>query len=283
MVPSDTIQGDTMSQSYIKAFDTENPEVPAAELACVKADFTRYVHVGTPTNHSTIQPRTRPLTVGVSRLQGLVASMQCVVGGPVRHGVLLHYGLDNNMGFDVMLQVVCLSYWPTETKNYSYVEPADGYTLDGNGGLVHDAAALTNWYGQNGPGTRYARNVVIDRNADGTWTAFDAAQDVRSTIFPYELQITGLINDNNMGANDLLRIEPIAEPWRRMMDGTGGHIDDLFHQGAAWVPVGVTIDDQQHPRTYTNKAADLGSPCPYACPNTKFNFYMRGFPRRKGC
>lgn len=282
-VSSDTIQGDTSTQNLLKARNTENQWVRDAELSCVKADFTRYVHVGTPTIHSAIQLRALPLTVGVSKLQTLIDALPCANGGAVQHGVLLHYGLDSNMQFDVMLQVVCLSY-ASEDSKYSYTEPGGGYTLDGTGALVYDAAALAKWYGSNGPGARYASNVVVDHNASNVWTKFSSAKDVRSTIYPFQTQIMGLVNDNKLGPNGLLRIDPISEPIERRRDGAGGYNEVDYHQGAAWVPVGVSLDNTFYPQTpFKNKAADLGSPCPYTCPNTKFKFKFTGLEPREGC
>lgn len=280
---TDTAQGDSLQDTAQLLFVTKNKWVGARELACIKADFNKYVHVGKPSQHTQIQQRKDSLKVGVGKLHDLVKNLSCSNTDALQHGVVLHYGLDDGMRFDVMLQVVCLDYWPNDSNKYSYNAPAHGYTLDITGTLVYDATALAKWYGTNGPGTRYAQNVVIDRNADNTWTAFDPDRDVRSTIFPYEEQITGLINDNNLDKDSLLLIEPIAEPVDRKPTAAG-YVEKGYHQGAAWVPVNLTVDDTLYEGyDFKNKAADLGSPCPYACPTSKFLFPQMGLKPREGC
>lgn len=281
--PTDTAQGDSLQDKAHLRLVTKNKWVGARELACIKADFKKYIHVGKPTDHKEIELRMLPLTVGVGKLHDLVKNLSCINDGDFQHGVVLHYGLDESLRFDVMLQVVCLDYWPNDSNKYSYDAPAHGYALASTGTLVYDATALAKWYGTSGPGTRYAQNVVIDRNADNAWTAFDPDQDVRSTLFPYQEQITGLINDNNLDKDSLLLIEPIAEPVDRKPTATG-YDEKGYHQGAVWVPVNFTVDDTTYPGyPYKNKAADLGSPCPYACPTSKFLFPQKGLKPREGC
>ncbi|MBX2980481.1 MAG: hypothetical protein KF905_14430 [Flavobacteriales bacterium] len=280
--PSNTAQGDSLQDKAHLRLVTKYKWVGARELACIKADFKKYIHVGKPTYHKEIELRMLPLTVGVGKLHDLVKNLSCSNEGDFQHGVVLHYGLDDGLRFDVMLQVVCLKFFSNDSNKYSYDGSAHGYTLDGAGGLVYDANAYSKWYGLNGPGTRYAQNVVIDRNADGTWTAFDPGRDAGSTIYPYQEQLTDLVADNKLGMDSLLLIDPIAEPVDRKPTAAG-YEEKGYHQGAAWVPLGVTIDDESHPRAYQNKAADLGSPCPYACPTSKFFFPKIGLEPRKGC
>jgi len=270
-------------QAVEPSIDSQEPWVTASELKCMTDDFNKYIHVGTPASHAPIQLRALPLTVGVGALQALVSGLKCSKGDLVSHGVLLHYGLDGRMGFDVMLQLVCTDHYASDST-YTYDEPKEGYTLDGTGALVLDTNALAKWYASKGPGTRYAANVVLDHNANDQWTAFNKDKDVRSTIFPYQLRLTELIKDNDLGADDLLRIVPVAEPRTRREDGEGGYVETGYHQGAAWVPEGVTLDDKAYVNTpYKNKAADLGHPCPYTCPKDKFKFRDKGLPPRSSC
>jgi hypothetical protein len=283
--PQTPVSAEALAQrrAYALYFATEDPAVGARELQCVQSDFNATIHQGEPQDHAAIRPRQLPLELRVEALQQLVADLACSNGTDIAHGVVLHYGLDGDLRFDVMLQVLCLTH-DANADSLAYAAEEVGYTLDGSGGLVVDSLALSHWYGPGGHGERYASKVVVRHDTGGPWTAYADTVDVRATIFPYELHLSGLIAHNALGGQDLLRIVPIAEPFTRDDDGNGGYVETGFHQGAAWVPVGVDLDDAQDINApFRNKAADLGAPCPYACPGALFTFSVKGLPKRSGC
>ena len=270
-------------QASSTGYGTEYPYVGASELQCVEDDFAAHIHQGEVQDHAPIQPRVLPLELRVEELQGLVDQLACNNGSDIGHGVVLHYGLDSDLRFDVMLQVLCLAYDPNDST-YTYAEEAHGYTLDGSGGLVYDSLALSAWYNVGGRGHRYAQKVVIRHDTDGPWAAFDADVDVHATIFPYEQRIQALITDNTLDGRYLLRIVPIALPMTREEVGKDSYLETGFHQSAAWVPVDLRLDDTVDSNApYRNKAADAGMPCPDTCPQASFRFSQQGLKKRDGC
>jgi hypothetical protein len=267
----------------MEIYATADPHVPKSELECVVNDFNAHIHKGDTQQHTQILPRQAPLVVAVGELQAAVDALSCGNGHALTHGVMVHYGLDAEDRFDVMLQVLCLDH-DEATKEFSYEHAEDGFTLDGSGNMVYDTDAHAYWYASSGPGARYASKVVIRHATGGQWAQYNDSIDVRSTIYPFQVQLNHLIAHNGLGSESLLRITPIAEPKERRSDGAGGYIENGFHQACAWVPEGIDLDDTAYASTpYLRKAADLGAPCPFHCPGTPFTFKTSGLPARSGC
>ncbi len=259
----------------------------AHEMTCVRADFPKYVQQTTSGSKKPFEPRNPALQVTVNALQNAVAAAeQACAGAPGvkgEHAVIVHHGLLTNGEYDAFIQVVCLSYDENDGK-YTYAATDDGYTVDGQGGMVYDATGHTKWYASGGPGDRYASKTFIMHEPGGSWTAYDAASDRRAMVFPYEQELALLIAHNDLSGTSMLLIEPYAEATLREDLGGGQYNEKGYFHGVAWVPVDIVLDDTidiQHP--FKAKAADLGAPCPVNCAGEKFKFPTSGAKPRTTC
>ncbi len=268
----------------IAPFGTFHPYVGMSELTCVMNDFGTHIQQGDSTKHDPISTAGSWLTVRVSALLDAVASAGgCPNGAPVQHGVAVHYGLDSTYGLSVALQVFCLPY-DSSTKHYTYPETKDLYLIDAQGKLTFVKDGLLAWQAAGGPGATYASRVFIDRDNDGTWSAFDPDVDVNSTLFPYEGRLDALISDNGLDSTSALVLAPISVPRSRVPKEGSGYIEKGYHQAIAWMPKDVAVNDTTYGTAlYKHKAADLGSPCPEYCAPAEFQFMSKGLEPRNGC
>lgn len=265
-------------------FGTHHPYVGISELTCVMDDFGTHIQQGDSAAHDPIDTKNSLLTIGVDALQEAVADAGgCANAGPVAHGVVVHYGLDSTNQLAVALQVLCLQYDST-TKSYTYPDNKDLYLPDAQGELTLVKDGLLTWKAAGGPGAAYASRVFIDRDNDGTWTAFDPNVDVNSSIFPYEGRLTALITDNGLDSTGRLKLAPISVPRSRTPKEGGGYIEKGYHQSIAWMPKDVAVNDSTYGTAlYKHKAADLGNPCPEYCADVAFQFMSQGLEPRSGC
>ncbi|MBL0036425.1 MAG: hypothetical protein IPP26_11865 [Flavobacteriales bacterium] len=279
IVVQDTIK---MIRSWYKEkFDTEFPQGRPKEVLCGRLDFEKYIHYGSPSSHDTIGPGT--VKINVLSLKNAISALTCVSADQIKHGIIVHHGLDLNNDYTAFLQIVCLTY-DAGTKEYKYEQKASGYTLNSSGILIPDPEGLTKWNDQGGPGHDYLSKVVLDRNATNTFVQYTYGTDVRSQIFPFETEIDELIADNHLRPEEFILLEPISEPQERIDNANGTYTERGFQQCVVWTPVGRTLDevfDTNEP--YKNKVADLGSPCPVTCAGVKFKFRKRGLRPRVNC
>lgn len=266
------------------SFGTEHPYVGISELTCVMDDFGTHIQQGDSAAHDPIGTKSSLLTIGVGALQKAVtAAGGCGVAGPVTHGVVVHYGLDSNHELAVALQVLCLPYDST-TKTYTYPDSKDLYLPGVQGKLTLVKDGLLAWKAAGGQGAAYANRVFIDRDNNGTWTAFEKNMDVNSSIFPYEGRLSSLIADNGLDSTSMLVLVPISVPRSRTPKEGGGYIEKDYHQSIAWMPKDVAVNDTTYGTAlYKHKAADLGNPCPEYCADVAFQFMSQGLEPRSGC
>ncbi|HRH37114.1 MAG TPA: hypothetical protein PK760_02140 [Flavobacteriales bacterium] len=263
---------------------TEHPYVGIAEYNCVTSDFGYHIHQGVAGSHGSISTFGSALSIRVSELQRVVKEMPpCTDAGPVQHAVIVRYGLNKDFALSAALQVLCLSY-DTTTKEYSYPVSSDCYLIGSDANLTFTDKGLDTWYDTNGDGDTYAERVFIrSKDPGNTWAPYTYDVDVRATVFPYEGRIDSLIANNDMTGDDLLELVPMAVPRTRSASG-GGYIEEGYHQSMLWVPSNVIIDDVFiASASFKNKAADLGTACPFTCPTELFKFLDQGLPPRGDC
>ncbi|MBK6343778.1 MAG: hypothetical protein IPF41_14645 [Flavobacteriales bacterium] len=262
-------------------FGTEHLYVPKGELACAEADFTDHIHQGDSTSHAPIPLPSGGIQVKCSALLSALDAVEpCEPSGPIVRGVVVHYGLNSN-AFDVRLQLLCLKYNDT-TEEYEYAESDDCYRIKADGSLQLETGGLVAWRAAGGGWANYAARVMIKSDYNSAWVRLHAESEPNSAIHGEDV-VRGLIAQNGLSEGELSLV-PIATPQYRALLPDSTYEERGFHQGLAWVPVGVDLDDS----TYTNepfraKALDVGSPCPHLCPNTPFQFWTAATSPRHTC
>lgn len=283
---SDTISlasaGAALKAAMVAPYGTEHNYVPAKELNCAETDFTDHLHVGDPNTHNPFGPPAGGIEVKVADLLSkLDAVSTCTPTGPIERCAIIHFGLNSSDEFDVRLQFLCLTY-DTHTKEYSYPDSKDCYAILPNNMLDFESDGLVAWRASGGGWHNYENKVVILSGTGGSWAKVDPVYEPNAVVFS-EAELRALIADNKV-EQGMLGIVPIATPETRTPISGGGYDEQGFHQGAAWVPVGVTLDGTAYPGTpYKNKALDLGDPCPHACPTVPFEFWTIGTAPRSSC
>ncbi|MBL7951135.1 MAG: hypothetical protein JNM62_05395 [Flavobacteriales bacterium] len=268
--------------SSFKVWGTHYAQVPKTELQCAIADFAAHVQLGDTATHAPFDVRTGGINVQVSALLALLDSLAvCPVSGPIERAVIVHYGLNDSDAFDVRLQLRCLSYDELE-ETYTYAASNDCYLVKPDGDLSFIPNGLLAWRDSTGGWTNYRKNVVVQSDTDGPWATLDLLREPNAMVHG-EDDIRALIKDNEL-EEGFLSIVPIAEPEQRTRIDDKDHAEEGFHQGVAWIPVGVELDDEKYEdRPFHAKACDLGSPCPPGCPTAPFIFHRSGTPPRAEC
>lgn len=263
-------------------YGTEHSYVPAKELQCAESDFSDHLHLGDPSTHQPFGPPPAGLQVKVANLLAVLDAVDpCEPTGPIERCVIIHFGVDDSDYFDVRLQFLCLTYDST-SKEYTYPESKDCYAILANNTLSFEQDGLVAWRASGGGWFNYANNVVILSGTGASWAKLDDATEPNAGVFS-EVALRALIADNKL-EEGLLSIVPIATPEKRTPTPGGGYDEQGYHQGAAWVPVGVTLDGVTYPNeAYKNKALDLGMPCPVTCPQMAFTFWTSGTAPRSTC
>ncbi|MBK8228398.1 MAG: hypothetical protein IPK70_14645 [Flavobacteriales bacterium] len=264
-----------------EVFGTEHLHVPKGELACAEADFADHIHYGDSASHAPIPMPSGGIQMKVSELLTVLGSVEpCEPNGPIERGVVVHYGLNNASEFDVRLQVLCITY-DEATEEYEYAGSDDCYRIKADGSLESEPGGLAAWKATGG-WHRYASRVMIRSNSDPVWNRIDAAVEPNSAIHG-EDAVRDLITQNGLSEGEVALV-PIATPSFREMEPDSSYEERGFHQGLAWVPVGVDLDDSIYVNEpFRAKALDVGSPCPHLCPNTPFKFWVTATPPRHTC
>lgn len=264
-----------------EVFGTEHLHVPKGELACAEADFTDHLHLGDSASHAPI-----PLPAGGIRvkcadlLSALNGVEPCEPTGPIARGIVVHYGLSARDEFDVRLQLLCLKY-DVASEEYHYADSKDCYQIKADGSLDFVPDGLTAWR-TTGGWHNYANRVMIRSNSNSRWTRIDAATEPISGLHG-EDAVRDLIAQNRL-EDGMLAFAPIATPQYREQLPDSTYDERGFHQGVAWVPVGVDLDDSTYKEEpFRAKALDLASPCPHSCPTKKFKFWDKGTAPRQSC
>lgn len=248
---------------------SEKPPVGLTEFKCLTDDFKDRIQKRTVGPDS---PITVPSGLRLTRSSlesHLVSDNQCKVVDDEQRGIVVHFGLDDNLEFAIALEFVCLLANPdaggSQLENVGTAYPLVGSSLG-------SALSLKDWYyDTDGPGRRYAEKVVIDRYGDGQFEPFEMGRDVQSVTFPYEAEIKLLIDQTDITSNEYLELVPIASPgaWKQL--GTTDFLLYDFGQGVAWKEHGAALTNAHDPsKPFEDKAAELGSPCPPNCPIIKF-------------
>jgi hypothetical protein len=253
------------------------PYMYKSELLCVAANFASSIRLGPVSAPTPIALFSHPFRVGDLKA-ALPGQGACAPGQGNIAGVVVHYGLDPAMRFDVALEFVCLR---PDSGTYRYhIGTATTYYRIADGRLVDQHQGISNW--DMDEGKRYADHVVLQLATDSAYTSFEPGRDVTSTVLRYDGQLDLLIAQNGLLDSDSLDLVPICQPRSRTMSG-GGYIGHGLHQGISVIPVGITLDNVSYGpgHEYKAKAADFGSPCPpYEIDAV---FPEHGLPRLPGC
>ncbi len=262
-------------------YGTEHQYVPAAELGCAEADFRDHLHVGDLASHRPFGPPSNGLVVKVAEvLSALNGVSVCEPVGQIERCVIVHVGLDSLSQFDVRLQFLCLTY-DNATEEYTYPKSEACYRIDTDSTLKYEEKGLEDWRAKDGGWDLYESHVVILSGTGASWAMLDGRTEPNAGVFS-EVELRALIDQNSL-EDGLLSLVPIATPEMRKPI-TGGYDEQGFHQGVAWLPMGVELDDSTYVGApYRNKALDLSIPCPDACPQVAFRFWTTGTAPRSSC
>ncbi len=262
-------------------FGTEHLHVPKSELMCAMGDFDGHLHQGDSTSHAPIPMPSGGLQVKVAELLTVLDAVEpCTPAGPIKRGVVVHYGLTADSEFDVRLQVLCLTYNET-SEEYEYAASDDCYAIKTDGSLQFITGGLAAWKASGG-WNRYVDRVLIQSDNGSPWKRIDTEVEPNSAIHG-EDAVRQLIEQNGLeeGRLDLV---PIATPQYRVMKPDSSYDERGFHQGLAWVPAGMDLSDSTYKdEPFRAKALDLGTPCPHACPQRSFAFWTKGTAPRHTC
>ncbi|HRD54097.1 MAG TPA: hypothetical protein PKY96_15770 [Flavobacteriales bacterium] len=263
-------------------FGTEHRHVPKGELACAQADFASHLHQGDSANHVPIGLPAGGIQVKCSALLSALDAVEpCAASGPIERGLVVHFGLTANKEFDIRLQLLCLTYNDT-TEEYQYGDSKDCYRIKSDGSLEFQANGLAAWKTTGGGWHNYASQVMIKSDSQSGWTRINPATEPNSAIHG-EDAVRDLIAQNDLSEGELALV-PIATPQYRALLPDSTYEERGFHQGVAWVPVGIVLDDSTYTgKPFQAKALDLGSPCPQSCPGQPFTFLGAGTAPRHAC
>lgn len=263
-------------------FGTEHLYVPKSELACVEADFAAHLHHGDSVSHAPIGLPAGGIRVKCADLLTVLNAVEpCTPTGPIARGIVVHYGLTTSNLFDIRLQLLCLKY-DDSTEEYEYPESLDCYRIKTDGSLEFESGGLTAWRAAGGGWSNYASAVMIKSDSQSGWTRIDAMSEPNSGIHSEDV-VRALIAQNELEEGELAFV-PIATPQFREMLPDSTYDERGYHQGVAWVPVGVDLTDSTDvDAPFLAKALDVGSPCPHACPRKPFQFWTSGTAPRHNC
>lgn len=262
-------------------FGTEHLYVPKSELMCAMADFDGHLHQGDSTSHAPIPMPEGGIQVQCSALLTALDGVEpCTPTGPIERGVVVHYGLTADSEFDVRLQLLCLTYNET-SEEYEYAASDDCYAIKTDGTLQFIAGGLAAWKSTGG-WNRYVDRVLIQSDNSSPWKRIDTEVEPNSAIHGEDV-VRALIEENELGEGKL-DLVPIATPQYRVINPDSSYDERGYHQGLAWVPADIQLDDSTYADApFKAKALDVGSPCPHACPMKPFAFWTRGTAPRHGC
>jgi hypothetical protein len=263
-------------------FGTEHLHVPKGELACAEADFAAHLHHGDSTNHAPIGLPAGGIHLKCAELLTVLDAVEpCRPTGPIARGVVVHHGLTTGNLFDIRLQLLCLTY-NESTEEYEYQESADCYRIKTDGSLQFESGGLTTWRAAGGGWHNYASTVMIKSDSQSGWTRIDADNEPNSGIHGEDV-VRKLIAQNELEEGQLALV-PIATPQYREMLADSTYDERGYHQGVAWVPVGVELNDSTYEdEPFRAKALDIASPCPHFCPTKKSKLWTNGTAPRHTC
>ena len=263
-------------------YGTEHQYVPAAELGCAEADFRDHLHVGDLASHRPFGPPSNGLVVKVAEvLSALNGVSVCEPVGQIERCVIVHVGLDSLSQFDVRLQFLCLTY-DSATAEYAYPKSDDCYRIQSDSSLMMEPDGLLYWRASGGGWNLYEEHVVILSGTGATWAKIDGETEPNAGVYS-ESELRAVIEQNGIG-DGLLSLVPIATPETRVLIAGDRYDEQGFHQGVAWMPMGIKLDDKEYPGApYKNKALDVQTPCPSHCPEVAFRFWTKGTAPRSDC
>lgn len=263
-------------------FGTEHPYVPKGELLCAESDFATHLRRVDTLTYDTFAITQPGIEVKVQALlAALDAVAACPPTGPIERGVIVHYGLDSTGRLDARLQVVCLKF-DRATGQYTHAASDDCLRVNADGSLALEPMGLVAWRAPGGGWYNYKRQVVIRSDHDGGWKPLDDQNEPNSAIHA-ESGIRDVIAQNGINGGKLA-LTAIATPQYRALLPDSTYAEIGFHQGMAWVPMEVVLDDSTYSGApFMRKALDIGRPCPHACVGQPFSFWRSGTPPRAGC
>lgn len=263
-------------------YGTEHGHVPLGELTCAQADLPLHIQHGTTTQHAPYTTTTNGIQVKSASLLAEFAQIQpCQPTGPIERCAIVHLGLDSTNRFEVRLQLLCMTY-DAMAETYEYQASNDCFVIGSDGDLSLERDGMLAWRAPGGGWDNYATRVVIQPDNDGRWVEFNKETEPHSFVFS-EQHISALIRDNAL-SNGKLSIVPIATPEERTLTAEDTYAEKNYHQGVAWLPLDVELDNTTYPgEPFKNKACDLGSPCPPNYPGAGFAFWTKGTPPRATC
>ncbi len=201
-------------------------------------------------------------------------------GGPVDRAVVVHYGLDAGQAFDIALEFVALEAQKGKRPYIYKATGKGGLFRPVDGALVAVEGGAASWYGPGGSGANYAAAIRIQRSTGSGWSEFLPGHDVTRSYCPFEWHLELLIANNGLSGTDRLRVIPIAGPSDWQFDAAGAAAEYDHRQGCAWVAVDhwPTNDPVSPDAAFTDRGADLVSPCPPHC--VRVSFRETGIARR---
>lgn len=274
--------GAALNAALMPMYGTEHNYVPAGELACAESDFTNHLQVGDLTSHEPFAPPPGGLVVKVVEVLAALDGVNvCEPTGPIERCVIVHVGLDSLNQFDVRLQFLCLTY-DSATADYAYPKSDDCYRIQSDSSLMMEPDGLLDWRASGGGWNLYEEHVVILSGTGASWAKIDGETEPNAGVYS-ESELRAVIEQNGIGEG-LLSLVPIATPETRILISGDRYDEQGFHQGVAWMPMGIKLDDKEYPGTpYKNKALDVQTPCPSHCPEVAFRFWTKGTAPRSDC
>ncbi len=218
------------------------------ELACVVGDFPRHINLKTSP-----APTPLPATAFRFTVKSYNDAIAAIPGGTGPQAVVVHNGLGATNRMELAFEFVRLK--PMGGDEYSYDPPNHHYVINGST-LTRQNGPVENW--KTTFWQRYKNGIVFRDTPTSSWRDHDPAKDVEYIVYSHDAKLRMLIAHNAMTDSDLLEIKPVAEPLNGVTD---------FRQGLVWVPTNVSIASRPGPNgDFHLQAADIGSPCPKACP-----------------
>ena len=268
----------TKQQEFVRS------RVSHREFDCVQDTTSRYLQAQLPQGQRTALTSYSE-KVGATELRNLLEPIANQQEDSL--GLTIHYGMDNTgiTGVPSMvfgLQVVILHHVGETPAGSMYQgHPVEGgfYRIDGQGLQATDSAAWVDQYQRN-----YMTWLRIRRsNQSNDFDPFAAGTDVTSYTLRYEGGLEDLIAHNQGIAG--VEIHALAEPVKRKGTSTG-YVETGWRQIVALVALGQLdrpmLDNAVHHLAFTNRALDLGSPCPSLC-DLECVFPDKGMPVHPDC